>query len=366
MNQREPTFRGGPGQRDVQAKAAKLRAAAAAAAGPEDLHDPSPSSPSPRPRRREPASKEPASKAARQKTAPPRAASARSSPKAVPQVAKGKSGERPPFAVPEQTEARPRRVRLTSLKNFTGVFLLPVAWVWTVSFIGLFSRATVHQRFWMTEDFWFFMLGVVLWLLAFSGGLYLRGEPPLLKWYVRIHEYTHAIWTWLSNGEVGEIKINDDHGHILTNKPTVLVTLAPYFYPLPCVVLIMFFGLFQFVYPLDQAPSLVFLGGSISAVAIFVLLMGMGWGFHFSYSIWMIRKGQSDLRMHGNFFSLVVIYLVNLMVVTLFLILMAPGVEWKVFARTLLANSEEFSEAAWTVLVHGFEALKSAAVSASH
>ena len=253
---------------------------------------------------------------------------------------------------------------MTLLKNITGVFLLPVAWVWTVSFAGLFSQATVHQRFWMTEDFWFFMLGVILWLLAFSGGLYLRGEPPLLKWYVRIHEYTHAIWTWLSNGKVGEIKINDDHGHILTDKPTVLVTLAPYFYPLPCVVLIMFFLLFQLVYPLDQAPPLQLPGGSVSAVAVFVLLVGMGWGFHFSYTVWMIRKGQSDLRMHGNFFSLVVIYLVNLLVVTLFLILMAAGVEWRVFARTLLRNAEEFSDVAWTILVSGWDALRAAAVSA--
>jgi hypothetical protein len=254
---------------------------------------------------------------------------------------------------------------MTSLKNIIGVFFLPAAWVWTASFAGLFSRATVHQRFWMTEDFWFFMLGVVLWLLAFSGGLYLRGEPPLLKMYVRVHEYTHAIWTWLSNGEVGEIKINDDHGHILTNKPTVLVTLAPYFYPLPCVLLIIAFLIFQLAYPLDQAPPIPLPGGSLSAMAVFLMLLGMGWSFHCTYTVWMIRKGQSDLRMHGNFFSLVVIYLVNLLVVTLFLILMAPGVEWKDFGRALLLNAEEFSEVAWAILVKAFEGLKAAAIAAA-
>jgi hypothetical protein len=254
---------------------------------------------------------------------------------------------------------------MTTVKNVFGVFLLPLAWVWTVSFAGLFSQTTVRQRFWTTEDFWFFTLGVVLWVLAFTGGLYLRGEPPLLKWYVRIHEYTHAIWAWLSNGKVGEIEINDDHGHILTNKPTVLVTLAPYFYPLPCVVLIMGFLVCQLVYPLDEAPPMVLFGGSISAVAVFMLLMGVGWGFHFSYSVWMIRKGQSDLRMHGNFFSLVVIYIVNLLVVTLLLIVTAPGVEFVDFARRMLLNAEEFSEVAWTALVAAFHALRTAALSAA-
>jgi len=253
------------------------------------------------------------------------------------------------------------RVPLTVLKNIGGVFLLPVAWVWTVRFVGAFSRAAVHQRYWMTEDFWFFMLGVVVWLLAFTGGLYVRGEPPLLKMYVRIHEYTHAIWTWQSNGAVGEITVNDDHGHILTNKPTVLVTLAPYFYPLPCVVLIGLFLLVQLVYPLEQAPPLQLLGGSISAVAIFVLLMGMGWGFHFSYTAWMIRKGQSDLRMHGNFFSLVVIYLVNLAAVTLFLILTAAGVDLAGFGRALQSNAEDFSEVVWALFWKGWEAAKSGA-----
>ena len=347
MNRPEPIFRGGPGQRAVQEKEAKLRAAAASSASVggasrSSSHREKASA------ARGPGGKSPAVKGGRGAAQKARVSSAR--------------------AVSEEDAACPTdgrlrgRVRLTVLKNIVGVFLLPVAWVWTVSFVGAFSRAAVHQRYWMTEDFWFFMLGVVVWLLAFSGGLYLRGEPPLLKMYVRIHEYTHAIWTWQSNGAVGEITVNDDHGHILTNKPTVLVTLAPYFYPLPCVVLIGAFLLVQLVHPLEQVAPFALLGGSISAVAIFDLLMGMGWGFHFSYTAWMIRKGQSDLRMHGNFFSLVVIYLVNLAVVTLFLILTAAGVDWIVFGRALQGNAEDFSEVVWALLVKVWEAAKDGAM----
>ncbi len=248
-----------------------------------------------------------------------------------------------------QERASGRRVPLTVLKNIVGVFLLPAAGVWTVSFVEMFGHATTHQLFWQTEDFWFFMLGVVLWLVAFTGSLYAQGQPPLLKTYVRFHEWTHAIWAWQSNGRVEEIIIEEDRGHILTNKPTVLVTLAPYCYPLPCVVLIVVFLLVQLVYPLEEAPTILW--GTVSWVGVFLSLLGVGWAFHFTYTVWMIRRGQSDLRMHGNLFSLVFIYLVNLVVVTLFFTLTAAEVDWRVFGTALLRNAEDFSDVVWGGLV---------------
>lgn len=249
------------------------------------------------------------------------------------------------------------RVPVVWLKNVVGLFLLPLAWVWTVSFVGLFGKATVHHRFWMTEDFWFFTLGGILWLVAFSGSLYVKGEPPLLKWYIFVHEWTHAIWAYQSNGRVDEIEVNEDHGHILTNKPTALVTLAPYFYPAPCVVLILLFAPFALFYPLEEAPPIFW--GMVPPMGVFLGLMGLGWAFHFTYTIWMIRKGQSDLRMHGNFFSLVVIYIVNLIVVTVFLVASAAGVEWRTFFRELLHNTEDFSDVAWRFLCHAWALCRS-------
>ncbi len=239
------------------------------------------------------------------------------------------------------------RVPLTWLKNIVGVFLLPMAWVWTVSFVGAFRHATVHQAYWRTEDFWFFVLGAVLWLLTFSGSLYAQGEPWLLRWYVWVHEHTHAIWTWLSNGRVSELKVYRDHGHILTNKPTVLVTLAPYFYPLPCVVLLMLFLVVRPFYVIEDAPAVLW--GWLFPIQIFLLLMGVCWSFHCTFTVWMIRRGQSDLKMHGNLFSLVLIYIVNLAVLSLFLILTAPGVEFGTFARELFFNAKDFSDEAWAL-----------------
>jgi hypothetical protein len=259
-------------------------------------------------------------------------------------------GDRDTLPAREKEAPEPRwsfRVPLTWVKNFIGIFLLPVAWVWTVSFVGAFRHATVHQAYWRTEDFWFFVLGAVLWLVTFSGSLYAKGEPWLLRWYVWVHEWTHAIWTWLSNGRVSELKVYRDHGHILTNKPTVLVTLAPYFYPLPCVVLMTLFLVVRPFYVIEDAPPVLW--GLLLPIQILLLLMGVCWSFHCTFTVWMIRRGQSDLKMHGNLFSLVLIYIVNIALMSLFLILTAPGVEFGTFANELFFNAKDFSDVVWAL-----------------
>lgn len=334
MNRPDPTYPGGPGQRAAQAerdkarrdrekrngegreragsrnsKKSQLRTAAAALSGVEP----------------------PGAGAKRaRKTSPPKS-----------QRRWGASdggGERP------REEGDRAGAGLRILKNVVGLCLLPVAWVWTVSFGQVLGDTTLRNRFWLTEDFWFFSLGFLFWLVAFSGCLYWRGTPPFLKTYVRFHEWTHAIWTWLSRGEVGEIQIHEDHGHVLTNKPTVLVTLSPYFYPVPCVILVtLYLPLHLCLHP-ESITLFTFKGVSLSGVSPFVLLMGMGWGFHFTYTVWMIRKGQSDLRMHGNLFSLVVIYLVNLAVLTLFMVLTAPNVDVWRFCTVLGQNGLSLAE----------------------
>ena len=261
-------------------------------------------------------------------------------------------GSGPSAGASTQTAGRPGyRVRLTLLKNIAGVFLLPAAWVWTVSFVAALGRVTVHHQFWATEDFWFFSLGVVIWLLFFTGCLYLFGEPRGRWLYVLGHEGTHAVWAWLSRGRVSEFKVHRDGGHILTDKPTVLVTLAPYFYPIPCILLLVLFAVVRFFYPLEDAPPLLqnahFL---VTPMGVFFLLFGLAWGFHISFTVWMIRRGQSDLQMHGNFFSLVLIYLGNLAFLSLLLVLSASGTGFGSFGRELWHNAEDFSEGAWGVL----------------
>ena len=49
-------------------------------------------------------------------------------------------------------------------------------------------------------------------------------------------------------------------------------------------------------------------------------LIGATWAFHFTFTCWMIPKKQTDLTDHGTFFSLVVIYLMNLSLLSVMLV----------------------------------------------
>ena len=66
-----------------------------------------------------------------------------------------------------------RMVPTRWVKFVVALFLLPVCAILSQTFFTVFARATVTQRLWAGEEFWFFSLGAVLWLIAF-----LRSAPP--------------------------------------------------------------------------------------------------------------------------------------------------------------------------------------------
>jgi len=211
------------------------------------------------------------------------------------------------------------------INTLIGIFLLPFAWVWTQTFFICLSRETVRHGFWQTEEFWFFGLGALLWMITFFG------LPRPLKVYVFGHELTHAVWVWLMGGRVSDFKVGSEGGHIITDKHNFWIALAPYFYPIYSILLVILYGFASIIWDLSPYHPLFF------------SLLGATWAFHISFTAWMIPKGQSDLRYHGTFFSLVVIYLMNLIVLTLLLIIASPHVSFLGFGRELLENSTNFA-----------------------
>ena len=63
----------------------------------------------------------------------------------------------------------------------------------------------------------------------------------------------------------------------------------------------------------------------------------------------MIPKNQTDLRDHGTFFSLVIIYLMNLLLLSVMLILASPQITFANFASDLLRNLANFAD--WIVQI---------------
>jgi hypothetical protein len=61
----------------------------------------------------------------------------------------------------------------------------------------------------------------------------------------------------------------------------------------------------------------------------------------------MIPQKQSDLSDHGTFFSLVVIYFMNLVLLSVMLILASPQITFASFGADFVANIANFSH--WIV-----------------
>ena len=75
-------------------------------------------------------------------------------------------------------------------------------------------------------------------------------------------------------------------------------------------------------------------------------VIGVTWAFHFTFTCWMIPKNQTDLSDQGTFFSLVVIYLMNLLLLSVMLILASRQITFESFGADLLTNLGNFTHVA--------------------
>ena len=212
------------------------------------------------------------------------------------------------------------------MKFVFGIFLLPLCAILTQTFFTAFARATITQHLWTAAPFWFFCLGAVLWLIAFIG----LPRPILL--YVFGHELTHAVWVWLMGGRVSRFRVGRDGGHIMTNRTNFWIALAPYFFPFYSILAIAIYGVLSMFCNMQPYGRLLY------------AIIGVTWAFHLTFTCWMIPKNQTDLRDHGTFFSLVLIYLMNLLLLCMMLIIASPRITFASFGADLGKNLGHFSQ----------------------
>jgi hypothetical protein len=215
------------------------------------------------------------------------------------------------------------------VKFVIAIFLLPLCAILTQTFFTVFARATVAQRLWTGEEFWFFSLGAVLWFIAFFG------LPRPLMIYVFGHELTHALWVWIMGGRVTRFRVGREGGHIVTTRTNFWIALAPYFFPLYSIAAIGIYGFLSIFINLQPYGRLLY------------ALIGATWAFHFTFTCWMVPKNQTDLSDHGIFFSLVIIYLMNLLLLSIMLVLASPQISFADFGADLFINVTNFAH--WIV-----------------
>ena len=227
--------------------------------------------------------------------------------------------------------ADPLMVPTKWVKFIVALFLLPGCAILSQTFFTAFARATVAERLWAGEEFWFFSLGAVLWLIAFFG------LPRPIVVYVFGHELTHAFWVLLLGGRVSRFRVARDGGHILTDKNNFWIALAPYFFPLYSILVIALYGAMSLFVDVQPYGRLLY------------ALIGVTWAFHLTFTCWMIPKNQSDLSDNGTVFSLVVIYLMNLVLLSAMLIIASPKITFTSFGADMIQNIGNFAH--WVVTV---------------
>lgn len=150
--------------------------------------------------------------------------------------------------------------------------------------------------------------GAACWWAVFL----LLPKPMLL--YVFGHELTHVLWTWLFGGRVQRLKASATGGHVIVSKTNFLIALAPYFFPVYVVLLVLAFCLGNLLW--NWRSGLVW----------FHLLVGAAYAFHATFTWHILETDQSDVAGQGYFFSAAVIFLGNVTVLLLGLPLLTQQV----------------------------------------
>ncbi len=237
-------------------------------------------------------------------------------------------------------ERMPRLIPLTRLYAWIAWGLLLPAVLITGRTLFSSLGDSISNAFWRTPAFWFFGMGFLMWLIWF---LWL---PRPVRLYVWGHEMTHALCVMLCGGKVSEFRVSETGGHVLTDRNNVLIALSPYFFPLYAFAGVLAFLIAGLFVDMTRIIPLPWDGGIRPLYGLFWFI-GLAWGFHLTFTVWMIARDQPDLKINGTFFSMLVIVLVNLLIISVLLILASPQLSLRGYSSQWLDGAWNFFHSIW-------------------
>lgn len=199
---------------------------------------------------------------------------------------------------------------------FATLVLFPLAVISLFTVVEMLFRLGENSHFWRTDEFLFFMLGSVAWAVA-----YWFGWRPV-KSYVFAHEFTHLVIAKMFGGKIYGWKVSAEGGYVETNKTNTWITLGPYLVPFYTLLVLVGFGAAGLFVDLTHTQSLHIAEWTLHYRWIWALywLVGFTWCHHLTFTTQTVHVEQGDLTRNGEFFSLMLIFLVNLALIgTLFI-----------------------------------------------
>jgi hypothetical protein len=229
-----------------------------------------------------------------------------------------------------------------ALKFVLGIFLMPIAFILTGAFLGTLKKS-VHDGLLGQQSFGSLVAGMLLFVLLFV----LLPRRILMIPYVFGHEVTHAVWVKIFGGNVANrFHVSLEGGHVLTDRVNTWIVLSPYFFPIYAILVATLYGALLFSgglldiisHPVANQPSLFH---SIASLQwLFLLVIGLTLAFHLTFTFLLLTKSQPDLHYGGTFFSLMVIYLINLLILTGLLLLTSGDPLWGPYGDSLERSIE--------------------------
>jgi len=191
------------------------------------------------------------------------------------------------------------------LKFLIGLCLLPLVYASVRTLIDLALSLQPASMDGIPLTLWGLCGGFALWLFLFFAA------PRPMRTYVLAHELTHALWGAGMGARVSRLRVSDKGGSVRLSKTNFLITLAPYFFPLYTVLVILAYYVLLLFFELNRYEP------------FWLACIGFTWGFHLTFTVSMLLEHQSDIHEHGRIFSFSVILLFNVLGLCLWIVMVS-------------------------------------------
>ena len=215
------------------------------------------------------------------------------------------------------------------LRLLVGIALLPACWGFLRALFGAVVSAAGEEG--MSAEALSLLGGIAAFALAWMA----LSHP--VKTYVLGHELTHALWGLMFGAKPSGLRVGEGGGSVRLTKSNMLITLAPYFFPFyTFVVIVCALVTFAFLRPLPCLP-------------LWMFLIGFTWAFHVLFTLETLGQRQPDVKLYGRVFSWTFIFIVNVLIVLVWLAAATP-VTFASVGRSLVECVASAYVAVWRFL----------------
>ena len=201
------------------------------------------------------------------------------------------------------------------VKFIVGILSVPIAVSVTIAFNN--NIRLVKE---LAQDLRFFMWGIASYAI-----LHLLFYKPTYL-YVLGHEAVHAGTAWLFGGKIKSFKATENGGGVGTDKSNVVIELSPYFVPIYAIIITLVYFVIASSYSINAS--------------IFIFLIGFALAFHIISTIEIMKIRQPDIVKSGYIFSIVMVYVLNIIVISVMFGLIFPSFSIKTFFLDLCGISK--------------------------